>query len=132
MAGSNHLSWNLFVLISGSIMGSLIASSHNFLTDRHLFRVEILLLIVSGLVLTIVRPERPIRVGLAIWLGYFVISEIREICIFIQPGTSANIPLPLPFIFFMYSIFFAFFGSVAFLGAWLGHLLIKAVFLMLD
>jgi|SRR5215475_5525699 len=123
MADLNHESWNLIVWICGLIFGAFIASCHTFLTDRHLFLVEILLLIVSGFLLTIVRHERPWKWGLAIWLGYFVISERREIYLSLHPNPSANLPLPIPLIFVGNTIMFAIFGGLAFLGAWLGHLL---------
>jgi hypothetical protein len=123
MAGLNHESWNCIVLVCGLIMGALIASSHTFLTDRHLFLVEILLLIVSGFLLTIVRPERPWKWGLAIWLGYFVISEIREIYDCLHTPPSTNLPLPIPIILALFTVFFALYGGTAFLGAWLGYLL---------
>ena len=123
MAGLNHESWNFIVLICGLIMGALIGSSHTFLVDRHLFLVEILLLIVSGFLLTIVWPERPCKYGLAIWLGYFVISEIREFYVCLHPNPSANLPLPTPIIFAGVSVLFALCGGIAFLGAWLGYLL---------
>ncbi len=123
MAGLNHESWSFIVLICGLIMGALIGSSHTFLADRHLFLVEILLLIVSGFLLAIVRPERPWKCGLAIWLGYFVISEIREIYSCLHTNPSVNLPLPIPIIFVAFTVIFALCGGIAFLGAWLGHLL---------
>ena len=125
MAGLNHESWNFNGWIYGLIMGALIAGSHNFLTDRHLFRIEILLLIISGFLLTIVGSSRPWEVGIAIWLGYFVTTEIRELFVFIQPNSSANIPLPLPFIFFIHTVFFALFGAAIFLGVLLAHFIKK-------
>ena len=123
MAGLNNESWNYIAWICGLIMGALIASNHTFLTDRHLFLVELMLLILSGLLLTIVRPESPWKWGLAIWLGYFVISEIREFYVCLHPNPSANLPLPTPIIFAGVSVLFALCGGIAFLGAWLGYLL---------
>ena len=123
MAGLNHESWSFIVLICGLIMGALIGSSHTFLTDRHLFQVEVLLLIVSGFLLTIVRPERPWKCGLAIWLGYFVISEIRAIYDCLHTSPSTNLPLPIPTILAALAVLFALCGGIAFLGAWLGYLL---------
>jgi hypothetical protein len=123
MAGLNHESWNFIVLVCGLIMGALIASSHTFLADRHLFLVEILFLIVSGFLLTVVRPERPWKWGLAIWLGYFVISEIREIYDCLHTPTSTNLPLPIPIILVLFTVLFALYGGTTFLGAWLGYLL---------
>jgi hypothetical protein len=123
MAGLNHESWNFTAWVCGLIMGALIASSHTLLTDRRLFLVEILLLIVSGFLLTIVRPERPWERGLAIWLGYFVISEIREIYVSLHPSPSANYPIPAAIWFVLVAPLFALSGAGAFLGAWIGHLL---------
>jgi len=125
MAGLNYESWNFTAWICGLIMGALIASGHTFLTDRHLLLVEILLLIVSGFLLAIVKPERPWERGLAIWLGYFVISEIREIYVSLHPSPSANLPLPAAIWFALVAPLFALFGVSAFLGAWIGHLLKK-------
>ena len=127
MAGLNHQFWNFIVWICGLIMGALIASSNTFLGDRHIFQVEIHLLILSGLLLAIVRPERPWEWGLAIGFGYFVISEIREIYISFHPNLSANLPLPIPIIFVGESVILALIGGIAggiaFVGAWLGQLL---------
>ena len=123
MAGLNHESWNYIAWICGLIMGALIASNHTFLTDRHLFLVELMLLILSGLLLTIVRPECPWKWGLAIWLGYFVISEIREIYVSLHPNPSTNLPLPIPIIFVINTVMWALFGGIALLGTWLGRLL---------
>jgi hypothetical protein len=123
MAGLNHESWNFTAWICGLIMGALIAISHTFLTDRHLFLVEILLLIASGFLLTVVRPERPWERGLAIWLGYFVISEIREIYVSLHPSPSANLPFPSVIWFALVAPLFALVGASAFLGAWPGRLL---------